>query len=54
MTPEELSLVAEYLKKKQETAAMVAEIAELKREIERLEDQRLREMFWLPWPWYIR
>lgn len=31
-----------------------AQIAAYERQIEDLENQRLREMFWLPWPMYLR
>jgi hypothetical protein len=65
LTPEEKSDVIEYMEVKQEMARLRAErvlveryvfaqIAAYERQIEDLENQRLREMFWLPWPMYLR
>jgi hypothetical protein len=65
LTPEKKSDVIEYMEVKQEMARLRAErvvveryvfaqLAAYEREIEELEDQRLPEMFWLPWPMYIR
>jgi len=54
MTPDEKLLVTEYIKAKQDIPAIKAELADFKRQIEELEERRLREMFWLPWPTYLR
>jgi hypothetical protein len=54
MTPDEKLLVTAYIKAQQEVAAIKAELADFERQTEELEDRRLREMLWLPWPMYLR
>ena len=54
MTPDEKLLVTAFIKAQQELAAIKAELVDFERQIEELEDRRLREMLWLPWPMYIR
>ena len=54
MTPDEKLLVTEYIKAKEDIAAIKADLADFERQIVELEDRRLREMLWLPWPMYLR
>jgi hypothetical protein len=54
MSPDEKSLITAYIEAQQEVAAIKAKLADFERQIEELEDRRLREMLWLPWPMYLR